>query len=81
MYGAIIMGPTMFLWLRFVSKMYPGQKLTSSVGKACCEQLAYDPMNISFFLFAMTILEGKTRSQAIQEVCLETLNLIYTAWQ
>lgn len=69
MYGAVIMGPTMFLWLRFVSTMYPGQKLSSSVGKAMCEQLAYDPMNISFFLFTMTLLEGKTRKEAVQEVC------------
>lgn len=75
MYGAIIMGPTMFLWLRFVSKLYPGRKMSSSVGKALCEQMAYDPLNIAFFLFTMTLLEGKNRKEATQEVSFDNMKM------
>lgn len=69
LHGTFYMGPTMFLWMRFASRMFPGRTISSSVSKAVCEQLAYDPLAIVVFLFVMTLGEGKTAADAREEVC------------
>ncbi|XP_037026586.1 mpv17-like protein [Bradysia coprophila] len=67
-YGAFIMGPTMFLWMRFTATIWPGRSFKSSISKAITEQFTYDPAAICTFLFLMTLFEGKSTEDAKQEV-------------
>lgn len=68
LHGTLYMGPTMYLWVRFATAMFPGRALSSSLAKAACEQLAYDPLAIVVFMFVMTLAEGKTMQDAKNEV-------------
>lgn len=62
------MGPTIYVWIRLATVMWPRTDIKSSLCKAITEQTAYDPMAISSFLFTMTLMEGNTYAQAKQEV-------------
>lgn len=62
------MGPTMFLWMRFASVMFPTRQFKHSLAKALTEQVTYDPAAICTFLFCMTLLEGKSVAAARHEV-------------
>lgn len=68
MYGAVIMGPTMYVWIRIATAIWPRSDFRSSVSKAITEQFTYDPAAICTFLFVMSLLEGKTRDEAKHEV-------------
>lgn len=71
MYGAFIMGPTMFFWMRYAATIWPGRSFRSSTSKAITEQFTIDPMLICMFLYLMTLFEGKSREDAKQEVTFE----------
>lgn len=64
------MGPTIYGWMRLASIMWPRTDIKSSMCKALTEQVAYDPMAISTFLFTMSLMEGKTYDDAKREVIL-----------
>lgn len=68
LHGTLFMGPMMFMWMRFVSRLYPGRSLRSSVSKAISEQVTFDPMAIVVFLFVMTVAEGNSAAMAREEV-------------
>lgn len=67
-YGTLLMGPTMYLWVRFANTMYPSRSLASSFSKGLCEQLVYDPISIVLFMYVMTVAEGRTTKDARNEV-------------
>lgn len=75
MYGALIMGPTMYVWIRIATAIWPRSDFRSSVSKAITEQFTYDPASICTFLFVMSLLEGRTRHEAKQEVSMPDLPL------
>lgn len=62
------MGPTIYVWIRLASVMWPRTDIKSSLCKAITEQTAYDPMAISSFLFFMTLMEGNSYAEAKREV-------------
>lgn len=68
MYGALIMGPTMYVWIRIAAAIWPRTDFRSSLSKAITEQFTYDPASICTFMFVMSLLEGKTRVEAVNEV-------------
>lgn len=63
----------MFLWMRLANRLFPKKNLPTSIKKALMEQIVYDPWAISAFLFVMTLLEGKTTTDAKFEVGLKCL--------
>lgn len=75
-YGACIMGPSMYYWLRFLSIMFPGRALKQSVAKAVTEQVSVDPALILSFLYLMTLFEGKSTIDAKNEVCLTVVKFM-----
>lgn len=68
LHGALFMGPTMFVWLRLASAMFPGRSFGVSISKAFTEQMTYDPICIVAFLYAMTVTEGRSHEEARKEV-------------
>lgn len=68
LYGAVIMGPTMYVWVRTAAKIFPRSDFRSSLSKAITEQFSVDPMLIVTFLFVMSLLEQKTVAEASTEV-------------
>ncbi|KAI8129586.1 hypothetical protein FF38_10647 [Lucilia cuprina] len=68
LFGFFFMGPTIYAWMRLASIMWPRTDIRSSMCKAITEQVAYDPMAISTFLFTMSLMEGKTVEEARREV-------------
>ncbi|XP_065354440.1 protein Mpv17 [Calliphora vicina] len=68
LFGFCFMGPTIYAWMRLASIMWPRTDIRSSMCKAITEQVAYDPMAISTFLFTMSLMEGKTVEEARREV-------------
>lgn len=67
-YGATIMGPAMFWWVRFAAKIFPRQGFRTALSKALSEQISVDPSCIVTFLFVMSLLERKTIVEAKEEV-------------
>lgn len=67
-YGATIMGPTMYVWVRTAAVIYPQSNFRSSLKKALTEQFSVDPLLICTFLFVMSLLEQKTITEANAEV-------------
>lgn len=62
------MGPTIYCWMRLASIMWPSRSIKASICKALTEQVAYDPMAISTFLFTMSLMEGKSVEESRREV-------------
>lgn len=67
-YGGVIMGPTMYVWIRIATAIWPRSDFRSSVSKAITEQFTYDPASICTFLFVMSLLESGTVAEAKDEV-------------
>lgn len=67
-YGAVIMGPTMYVWVRTANVIWPRTDFRSSLSKAITEQFTVDPTLICTFLFVMSLLEQKTVAEANDEV-------------
>lgn len=67
-YGALIMGPAMFVWVRYAAVIFPRTNFKSALSKAITEQITVDPICILAFLFVMSLLEEKTVAEAKEEV-------------
>lgn len=67
-YGACIMGPSMFVWIRIATSIWPRTNFRSSISKALTELCCYDPVSICTFMFVMSLLENKTIAEAEDEV-------------
>uniref|UniRef100_A0A1L8D8X5 Putative conserved plasma membrane protein n=1 Tax=Nyssomyia neivai TaxID=330878 RepID=A0A1L8D8X5_9DIPT len=67
-FGSLVIGPSMYMWIRLANNMWPKRELKTSIAKALCEQISYDPFMIATFLFCMSLLEGKGDQQARLEV-------------
>lgn len=80
-YGATIMGPAMFWWVRFAAKIFPRHGFRTALSKALSEQISVDPSCIVTFLFVMSLLEQKTIAEAKEEVShlsfIRTTNCFY----
>ncbi|XP_031619862.1 protein sym1 isoform X1 [Contarinia nasturtii] len=68
LYGTLIMGPTMYVWVRTANVIWPRSGFRYSLSKAITEQFTVDPTLICTFLFVMSILEQKTIDEAKDEV-------------
>lgn len=68
LYGALFNGPTLYVWIRVASIMWPRSDIRSSIAKAVTEQVAYDPFAITIFLYTMTLAEGRSKEVAKKEV-------------
>lgn len=68
MYGALFNGPTLYVWIRIATHMWPRSDIRSSLAKAYTEQFAYDPFAITIFLYSMSLAEGKSKAEAKKEV-------------
>lgn len=69
LYGAVITGPTMYVWIRIANRLWPRTDFKSSISKALTELICYDTWAIAAFLFGMSLLEGRTLNEANAEVC------------
>ncbi|XP_059614256.1 uncharacterized protein LOC132260262 [Phlebotomus argentipes] len=68
LFGTFVIGPTLYVWMRFANKTWPRRNLGTSLTKALVEQVTYDPLMITTFLFVMSLMEGKTTHEARLEV-------------
>lgn len=68
LFGGFFVGPTLYLWMRLAGVMWPKIDVKSSLCKAVTEQVSYDPMLITTFLFGMSIFEGKSYEDSRAEV-------------
>ena len=60
--------PTVFVWVRFVSRLVPGSTISVAVFKALLDQITYGPFSICTFYWGMSVLEGKNMADACDEV-------------
>ncbi|ETN68106.1 hypothetical protein AND_000056 [Anopheles darlingi] len=70
-YGALYVAPTLYGWVRLSSMMWPRMDWRTAIGKALVEQATYGPFAGVSFLFVMTLLEGRSASEAAREVQLK----------
>ncbi|XP_054728905.1 mpv17-like protein [Anastrepha obliqua] len=68
LFGALYVAPTLYGWVRLSSVMWPQMNLRVGLVKAAVEQISYGPFAATSFFFIMSLLEGRTRSEAVQEV-------------
>uniref|UniRef100_W8C6Y9 Mpv17-like protein n=1 Tax=Ceratitis capitata TaxID=7213 RepID=W8C6Y9_CERCA len=67
-FGSMYVAPTLHGWVRLTSAMWPQMNLRVGVMKALVEQISYGPFAVTSFFFFMTLLEGRSFEEAVQEV-------------
>lgn len=67
-YGGLLMGPTMYVWVRIAAHIWPRTSFRSSLSKAFTELCCYDPLSICTFMFVMSLFENKSIEEAEDEV-------------
>ncbi|XP_077287984.1 mpv17-like protein [Arctopsyche grandis] len=68
LYGSCFTAPTLYLWVRLLTKVYPKTTFKAAVIKAVVEQVSYGPSAMICFFFGMSILEGRSIEQSVEEV-------------
>uniref|UniRef100_A0A182RS84 Protein Mpv17 n=1 Tax=Anopheles funestus TaxID=62324 RepID=A0A182RS84_ANOFN len=68
LYGALYVAPTIYGWVKISTIMWPNMNLKTALFKAIVEQATYGPFAGVSFLFIMSLAEGATTGQAMQEV-------------
>ncbi|XP_075155394.1 mpv17-like protein [Haematobia irritans] len=67
-FGSLYIAPTLHAWVRLTSAMWPQMTLRVGLVKASIEQISYGPFASVSFFTGMSLLEGKTFEEAVQEV-------------
>ncbi|KFB48821.1 hypothetical protein ZHAS_00016909 [Anopheles sinensis] len=83
LYGSMYVAPTMYGWVRITTIMWPQMNLRTALLKATIEQATYGPFAGASFLYFMTLLEGRSASEAAREVWLkfpQTYTVGLTVW-
>lgn len=62
------MAPTLYCWVRIAGKVLPGSSMLIAMVKAGLDQIVYSPFSIITFYWGMSVLEGHTNEEAIEEV-------------
>jgi hypothetical protein len=60
--------PTLYCWVKIAGKVLPGSSLLIAMVKAGLDQIVYSPFSIITFYWGMSVLEGHTNDEAIEEV-------------
>uniref|UniRef100_A0A1L8D9C2 Putative conserved plasma membrane protein n=1 Tax=Nyssomyia neivai TaxID=330878 RepID=A0A1L8D9C2_9DIPT len=68
LYGCFFVAPTLYMWVRFSSRLWPATNLRAGIKKALIEQVTYGPAAMVSFFFFMPLIEGRGVHQAIEEV-------------
>lgn len=68
MYGSLYVAPTLHLFMRLTSHMWPVISLRTGIYKAVVDQLTYGPFAVTSFYLLMTLMESKTFEEACAEV-------------
>uniref|UniRef100_A0A182W7Z3 Mpv17-like protein n=1 Tax=Anopheles minimus TaxID=112268 RepID=A0A182W7Z3_9DIPT len=83
MYGALYVAPTIYGWVKISTIMWPNMNLKTAVFKAIVEQATYGPFAGVSFLYIMSLAEGATPGEAMQELKLkfpQTYKIGLTFW-
>ncbi|XP_011213370.2 PXMP2/4 family protein 4 [Bactrocera dorsalis] len=67
-FGALYVAPTLYGWVRLSSAMWPQMNLRVGITKAAVEQISYGPFAGTSFFFLMSLMEGRSVEEAVQEV-------------
>ena len=68
LYGTLWVAPTVFMWVKFIGRIIPGNSLPIAMVKAIVDQAVWAPFTISTFYWGMARLEGRSNKEAIDEV-------------
>ncbi|XP_021846420.1 protein SYM1 [Spinacia oleracea] len=64
-YGLLIMGPSQHLWFNFLSRVFPGRDVFTTVKKIVMGQSIYGPIMNSIFFSYNAALQGETREEVV----------------
>lgn len=67
-YGSLYVAPTLYCWVKLMSKIWPVSNFRTAIMKTAVEQLSYGPLATSSFFFIISLLEHKTIEESKQEV-------------
>ncbi|XP_005177624.3 mpv17-like protein [Musca domestica] len=67
-FGSLYVAPSLYGWVKLTSAMWPQMTLRVGLIKAAIEQLSYGPFACASFFAGMSLLEGKSKEEAVQEV-------------
>ncbi|XP_035920069.1 mpv17-like protein [Anopheles stephensi] len=82
-YGALYVAPSVYGWVKISTIMWPTMNLRTALFKAIVEQGTYGPFAGVSFLYIMSLAEGMTPGEAVQEVKLkfpQTYTVGLTFW-
>ncbi|KAJ9576287.1 hypothetical protein L9F63_006886, partial [Diploptera punctata] len=68
LFGALYVAPTLYGWIKFSGVLWPHMNLKIAVTKALIEQVSYGPIAVASFFFGMSLLEGRSVAEGINEV-------------
>uniref|UniRef100_A0A1B0A0A3 Mpv17-like protein n=1 Tax=Glossina pallidipes TaxID=7398 RepID=A0A1B0A0A3_GLOPL len=66
-FGSLYVAPTLYGWVKLSTAMWPQMTLRVGLKKAAVEQISYGPFACASFFIGMSLLEGKTFKEAIEE--------------
>ncbi|ALC48245.1 CG14777, partial [Drosophila busckii] len=67
LFGSLYVAPTVYYWVRLSSAMWPKTNFRTGIVKALTEQISYGPFAATSFFMGMSLLDGLTWSQAVEE--------------
>lgn len=66
-YGSCITAPLLYKWIKALSSLLPGTTLKHAIAKGYIDQLVFAPLNITQFYLGMSLLEGKSLEESLEE--------------
>lgn len=67
-YGSVYVAPSLYCWVKLMSKIWPVSNFRTAIMKTIIEQLSYGPLATGSFFFIISLLEHKTIEESKQEV-------------
>uniref|UniRef100_A0A1A9X1D3 Mpv17-like protein n=1 Tax=Glossina brevipalpis TaxID=37001 RepID=A0A1A9X1D3_9MUSC len=67
LFGSLYVAPSLYGWVKISTAMWPQMTLRIGLTKALIEQISYGPFSCVSFFVGMSLLEGKTVQDAIEE--------------
>lgn len=68
LYGTYFVAPTMYTWIKFMSKLFPKNNWRTAIMRTALEQTSYGPAATASFFFIFSLIEKKTVEESKQEV-------------
>lgn len=67
-FGACVVGPTQYIWIKWMTRVFPKSNMRSAVTRALLEVVTLSPISLSSFFFSMEMMDSWDVRKSMNEV-------------